>query len=626
VVVAVSAAAALAVSDDPADRAAADADSGASASSHSPAAGSSSIVPGRLIVKYRDSVGACAHCLFAQRRAFARATADGSDSLDRLHGRLRVHGIRPLFRDEHAARGASRVGGSGLEPLGAMRARWERRLELARARHGRRSRRASPAAPTPDLSHVYVLDIPDDVPVEEAAAVYRSDPHVVYAHPAHRVQASLTPNDPYFASSGSWGQTYADLWGLQKLRASQAWDLTQGEGTVVAVVDTGLDATHPDIAANAWLNPGETANGVDDDGNGYIDDLRGWDMTTCAEFGASGCVSPKSQSANPQDRNGHGTHVAGTIAAVGNNGQGVIGVAPRARIMPVKGLNDFGEGTTDELAEAIVYAAVNGADVINNSWGCTNPCPSDPYSEDAVRTAHGLGAVVVFAAGNASADVSNYSPQNMTSPKPVVVAASTQTDARAFFSNTGSLLDVAAPGSGSTTGPPSYQPYRNILSLKAAVCGSCNASLVVGTNYYRQAGTSMAAPHASGVAALVAAYRPTLSNEQIRLVLRATADDIGAAGFDTQTGAGRINALRALTEGLGSPPVLSPIGPREASVGVRLLFSVSASDPDGGALSYSAAPLPAGAAFNPATRTFDWTPAASQVGTTAVTFTVVASS
>ncbi|MCB0371363.1 MAG: S8 family serine peptidase, partial [Bdellovibrionales bacterium] len=155
---------------------------------------------------------------------------------------------------------------------------------------------------------------------------------------------------------------YDDLWGLKKINTEDAWDLTQGEGVVVAVVDTGLDLTHADIAENVWTNEGEIpGNGIDDDQNGYIDDVHGWD------FG--------DQDNDVDDFQGHGTHVAGTIAAVGNNSEGIIGVAPKSKIMPVKGFSSYGGGTTSSLAAAIVYAAMNGADVISNSWGCNPQCP-----------------------------------------------------------------------------------------------------------------------------------------------------------------------------------------------------------------------------------------------------------
>src|SRR5262249_3984826 len=158
------------------------------------------------------------------------------------------------------------------------------------------------------------------------------------------------PNDPYLGSSGSWGQPFADLWGLERIAASQAWDVTRGAGALVAVVDTGIDATHPDLAANVRTNAGEIpGNDVDDDGNGNVDDVHGWDF-------ADG-------DADPSDDYGHGTHVAGTIAAVGDNAAGIVGVAYESRVMAVRGLGSHGTGNTSDLALAILYAVENGADV-----------------------------------------------------------------------------------------------------------------------------------------------------------------------------------------------------------------------------------------------------------------------
>ena len=238
---------------------------------------------------------------------------------------------------------------------------------------------------------------------------------------------------------------------------------------------------HRDQCVDGGEVPG---NGVDDDGNGYVDDVHGWNFA----YGSS----------NPNDDFGHGTHVSGTIAAVGDNAIGVIGVAPRAKIMPVKALDNSGAAGFSTLAAAVVYAASNGADVINNSWGCNGSCPSVPVIEDAVRLAQGLGAVVVVAAGNSTIDVASTSPQNM--PESIVVSATEPSDTLTYFSNFG-FVDVAAPGGGTTSGATAASPERNILSLESDSCSSamCPPELVDDEGrYLRQAGTSMAAPHVSG--------------------------------------------------------------------------------------------------------------------------------
>ncbi len=483
--------------------------------------------PGQLVVKYRASVTECVHCLLKTHTAFQQATTDASNSLDALNAKYKVKSAEPIFRTEaEEARLLARTSA-------ALTQYAETRTAAIKQQFAARTKRIPRDAALPDLSRVYLLGLEPDADIEAAAAEFARDPHVQYAHPNYLVHALFVPNDPYYSSTNSWGQGYDDLWGLKKLQAASAWNVTQGQGITVAVVDTGVDYHHQDLAANMWKNPGEIpGNGIDDDHNGFIDDVRGWSFV--------------SNTNDPLDDFGHGTHVAGTIAAVGNNGLGIIGVAPKAKIMPVKGLDSQGGGYTDWLANAIHYAADNGADVLNNSWGC-NYCPSVPLFEEAVRYAHGLGAVVVFAAGNESQDsVETRSPQNQ--PETIVVSAFDQNDQKTYFSSYGLKVDVAAPGGGSNVPPPDSSPVRNILSLKSSVCNPnmCPPELIVGGNYLRQAGTSMATPHVAGLAALVLAHQPTFTNEDVRHALRLSADDVGAVGRDPEAGFGRVNAQRAL--------------------------------------------------------------------------------
>ncbi len=443
-------------------------------------------------------------------------SSEGSAELEDLFRRAGVRSARRLF----SARGVA------LRRLADPR--WSRALGARRAR--------AEAALAPDLDRVYLLDVSGSAESRRAAALLAADPRVEYAQPDYLRQTQLVPADPYYGSRGSWGQPYDDLWALKKLDLEGVWDVSQGEGVVVAVVDTGIDYAHPDIAANVWTNPWEIPdNALDDDGNGFVDDVRGWDFAY--------------QDSDPLDRFGHGTHVAGTVAAAANE-EGMVGVAPRARVMAVKGLDDSGSGYSSRLAEALVYAAENGADVINNSWGCSARCPSDPVVEDAVRHAHALGALVVFAAGNSADDVAYYSPENMTDAKPVVVAATDPWDRPTSFTNRGALVDVAAPGGGVTSGPPDDQPQRNILSLKSSVCDPllCPPGLVVGSAYLRQAGTSMAAPHVSGLAALLLAADPGQSLTRLKQRIFGSALDLGPAGADGTYGFGRIRGLASLQD------------------------------------------------------------------------------
>ena len=481
-------------------------------------------VKGQLLVKFKSTgshaLRQCAHCLFANRTTLATAAADTSSSLDALAQQAGVTDIQPLFPQWHH-REAAQAQGMAMAALAESRRSFPRRQA-----------RAPAGAEVPDLTHTYVLHVPEAANIEQLVQRYQADPHVAYAQPNYLMEVQMVPNDPYYSSSNSWGQGYDDLWGLKKIHAAEAWDVTQGEGIVVAVVDTGVDYTHPDITANIWTNPGETLdNGLDDDTNGFVDDVRGWDIADADN--------------DPIDVNGHGTHVAGTIAAVGQNSQGVIGVAPHAMILPVK---IFGSGNANFMslaAQGIVYAAVNGADVINNSWGCVFPCPTNPVAEEAVRLAYGLGAVAVFAAMNSSTDATSISPQNRHDSKPLVVAASTPQDEATWFTNFGPPVDVSAPGGGTPDGPPAVEPLRNILSLKSTMCSGCPPALIIGAHYMREAGTSMATPHVAGLAALVLAHHPLFTNEEVRQVIRATTDPIRREQGKT-FGTGRIHAARAL--------------------------------------------------------------------------------
>jgi subtilisin family serine protease len=212
------------------------------------------------------------------------------------------------------------------------------------------------AARSARLAGVFRVSFRTPVDVVALSRRLARDPNVEYAEPVLRARVAAVTNDPYLSTSGAWGQPYQDLWGLHRISAPAAWDRATGDGVVVAVIDTGSDPAHPDLAANLWQNPGEIAgNFLDDDGNGFVDDVRGWDFVN--------------GDSDPSDGHGHGTHVAGTIAAVAGNGTGVAGVAWRAKVLPLKGLGDDGFGSSDHLAEAIVYAAENGARVVNMSWG-----------------------------------------------------------------------------------------------------------------------------------------------------------------------------------------------------------------------------------------------------------------
>ncbi len=450
------------------------------------------------------------------------------------------------------------------------------------ARLERRQKRAPKDAVVPSLDGTYLLKVDESTDIPSMVRTYQDDPAVEYAQPDYimKIQAfpDTLPNDTYVDpdqdgvwSTGAWGQEYGDLWGLKKIKADEAWKISQGEGIVVAVVDTGLDYNHPDIWKNVWVDPGIVP---DRNGDGVVDlddvDLNGnrqveWNEIGDHMFGWDVIYGDK----DPMDLNGHGTHVAGTIAAVANNGIGVVGVAPRAKVMPVKVLDDRGISTSSVLAQGIRYPVNHGvADVINNSWGCMGRCPENPLVMEAIRLAYANGLVLVFAGGNSRDDVAAFSPQNAS--EVISVASLDHLDQRSSFSNLGAEIDVAAPGGESGGGCSEVTP--SILSLRAMgtdiyreSCGPAFAGrMVVGGSYYRARGTSMAAPHVAGVCALVLSRHPEFSNEEVRRVLQISADDVGTPGFDWETGFGRVNAARALT--IDSVPQVYLTSPQDKAI------------------------------------------------------------
>ncbi len=405
-----------------------------------------------------------------------------------------------------------------------------------------------------NLDQVYVIQVEESEDLTPMIARYNADPAVEYAEPDFlaRLHAfpETPPNDTYAAPDGSWtegawGQEYEDLWGILKVSAPEAWQTAQGEGVTVAVIDTGVDYMHEDLEANIWTNPGEIpGDGVDNDGNGYVDDVRGWNFWA--------------DDNDPMDEEiGHGTHVAGTIAATGNNGLGVVGVAPGAEIMPLKVFSDEGivEGTVQEfvaamvsdLVIAIAYAAENGAGVSNNSWGIVDVSRT---LQDAFVYAHGLGMTSVASAGNDDVSISVAVPASLETV--ITVGSTAQDDQRSFFSSFGLAVDVSAPGSGRG------RDIRNILSAipSSLEIIAKREDLIVAPGYARLAGTSMAGPHVAGAAAILLSQYPSASPDEIHARLRLGADSIDSllgdcAGF---MGAGRLNIERALA--VESQPLL----------------------------------------------------------------------
>jgi len=305
-----------------------------------------------------------------------------------------------------------------------------------------------------------------------------------YIEPNVRFQVDFTPNDPYWSLQ----------WGPQKIEADWAWNTTTGNSSViVAVVDTGIDYTHPDLAAN------------------YAP--LGYDWVN--------------NDPDPMDDFGHGTHVAGTIAAVINNGIGIAGLA-KVRIMAEKVMDASGSGSLSDVVRGIVHAVDRGAKIINLSLGSY---VKSELLHEAVKYAHDHGVLVVASAGNDATSVKSYPAAY---DEVVAVSATDEFDKPAAFSNYGDWVDVAAPGVKIYSTMPTYHVTMNNNGFNL--------------NYDYMSGTSMACPHVVGVAALIWSQFPDMTRDQVLAQLQYSADDLGELGFDVYYGFGRVNAMKAVEQ------------------------------------------------------------------------------
>ncbi len=392
------------------------------------------------------------------------------------------------------------------------------------------------------------LELPANLSVARAIQVIQRHPYVEYVAPNNLYYLDVMPNDPDFGS----------MWGLHNtgqtggtadadIDAPEGWDITTGDSSVVvAVIDSGLDMTHEDLAANLWTNPGEIAgNGIDDDGNGFVDDIHGWDFSS-----NDNDPSPVGGACG-----GHGTHTGGTIGAVGDNGVGVTGVNWNVQIMPLKAfkpfLGVFCTANDADLIAAIEYHTMMGVRISSNSWG------GGSFSQatyDAIRASK---SVFVAAAGNdgTNNDVTPHYPSNYALDNIISVAATTDTDALASFSNFGATsVDLGAPG-------------ENILST------------LHNNSYGSYSGTSMATPHVAGVAGLLLAQDPNLTNNEIKWRILNGTDN---TGLNVLTG-GRLNSHGALAWGLSTMAVtieVTPLGATDVHAGDTVNYQMTATNHD----------------------------------------------
>ncbi|MEJ5258791.1 MAG: S8 family serine peptidase [Anaerohalosphaeraceae bacterium] len=371
-----------------------------------------------------------------------------------------------------------------------------------------------------------LVKLPAGVDVQKARIAFQATPGVQYASPDYIRTKALVPNDTYF------GQ----LWGLHNvgqsggtfdadIDAPEAWNLSVGnQNIVVAVIDTGIDYTHPDLQANLWVNTAELngSPGVDDDGNGLVDDIYGYD------FG--------DWDSDPMDEDGHGTHVAGTIGAVGNNSRGVVGVNWNVRVMALKASTKIVIDNVEHsvfydssLIAALNYAVQRGVKVSNNSYGGGS---FNPAMYDALMAAQRAGHLFVAAAGNDASnnDAVPFYPAGYDLDLIVSVMATNRNDQRAYFSNWGrTTVDLAAPG----------QDILSTVPLSLDTDGTPDG-------YAFYSGTSMASPHVAGAAALLWSLSSTLTAAEVKQILMGSVDPLPSLNGFCVTG-GRLNLYKALS-------------------------------------------------------------------------------
>jgi len=438
--------------------------------------------------------------------------------------------------------GIPRIGVADFDALNSkFQARQQSRL-FARGGHGVEGDR---------LKNIFVIDFETGTDVEKMKAEYEGLESVVYAQPDYSVELYDTPNDSLYPHQWALNNTGQGYYHVERYPGLYNDSLIIAYGTpdadidaeevfqnppdntttvIVAMIDTGVDLDHQDLAANIWTNDDEIPdNGIDDDRNGYTDDWIGWDFAGDDQFDM-----PDN---DPTDGYGHGSHCAGIIAAVTDNQSGVAGIAQNCKIMALK---FYPQMITTWAAEAIVYAADNGADVISMSWGLPYAIP---IWEDALDYARAKGVILVAAAGNDGYEQVNF-PAGYDNN--IAVAASNSDDLMTEFSTFGPQITVAAPG-------------QSILSLRADQKDMYASSYepdvhIIDEYYYLASGTSMAAPQVAGVAAYMRSVSAGLSPDKAQEIIQQTADDYldpfgtgeNLPGWDKYSGYGRVNLNNAL--------------------------------------------------------------------------------
>ena len=428
-----------------------------------------------------------------------------------------------------------------------------------------------------DLYNTYIFSVKIISDILSIVNDYSSLADVVFAEPNYIIKLETGPknlqksvsehsfnfysNDPHFSKQWALENT-GQLKGTPDCDtdALEAWGLETGDpDIVISIIDTGIDLNHSDLKNNTWINKEEIPNNLfDDDGNGFIDDINGWDFVNNDNY--------------PIDDFGHGTACAGVAAAVTNNSKGISGVAWNCKIMPVKSLNFLGSATSLRIARGIKYAADNGADVISMSFGGRKKSFLVEY---AIDFAYDKNIVMVAAAGNSDTN-SKYYPAAFENV--MAVAGTDNQDNRLIMgnifnraaSNFGAWVDIAAPGGEIYSTMPSYFVFLNLRGYKR--------------NYDYLSGTSMSCPHVAGLAALILSKNPDIPNEEVKSIICTNVDPYHSTFY---LGTGRINVFKALNGHILLPYIPSkPSGPITGFKGVKYSYITNTTDPKGDKLYY----------------------------------------
>ncbi len=360
----------------------------------------------------------------------------------------------------------------------------------------------------------FVIQTERDIPLSEIESRKERYPDVDFIQPNYINKFHSRTTDPYYPQQL-----------LNLCNVPNAWAYSTGsEDIIVAVIDSGIALNHPDLTNVVYVNEGEIPNnGIDDDNNGYIDDVHGWDFADAPLLNNIALGDYIERDNDPSDENYHGTHVSGIIAAETNNGIGVAGVMWNVRLLPVRGgfmTSSGGYLQDDDVSASLIYATDMGAKVINMSWGDQN---YSPIIADACQYAYDHGVILVASSGNDPGPIVSY-PARLSNV--ISVGSVDRYKMLSSFSSYGSDLDVVAPGSQIMS---TYDPESE------------------NGGYQEQSGTSMAAPHVTGIIGLLLSYKPDLNFEEVKTLLYSTSEDLGTPGFDQYFGYGLIDAEKLIT-------------------------------------------------------------------------------